>query len=370
MPAAVDGDHSAEALRRRRLRAQRLDAAARADDADVARVVRAVGGIQAQDMRAATLGVAVRSGRLTGTDIAAALEVSRTVARAWCMRGTLHLVPADLLAPLLAVFGPLLVARGRRRLADLGLDEAACRRGVAVIGEVLAGGALRTRDEIAAALRRDGDLELRGQAAFHLVRRACLEGVACEAGSRDGRPAYGLRGEWFPAAPPPPRPLALGALARWYVDGFAPVSRDDFAAWSGLPAEDVRTAWGQVDDLVEVAPELWAPAPDPGPPPGQPPTVRLAPAFDGYLLGYHDRRHAVAPQHQASVHPGGGIIRATVLVDGRVTGIWSLRRAGGHGRLVVATFSGLPGVPVGALDTEAARIGTALDLDVSLAMVG
>lgn len=358
---------SAAAVRRHRLRAQRLDDAARADDAGALTVVRAVGGIQAQDMRSAVVGVAIRAGGLRADDITRARERDRTIVRTWCMRGTLHLVPADLLASLLAVFGPISIARGRRRLAALGLDDGASARGVAIIGETLAGRVLHTRFELAAAVRRqDATLDLQGQAPFHLVRRACLEGLACEVGVRDGQPAYGLRSEWFPAPEPPERTDALGAVARWYVAAFAPVFRDDFAAWSGLPAADVRQGWAHVDDLVEVHPGLWARGAGTAAPAADPATVRLAPAFDSYLLGYRNRDHAVAPQHRALVHPGGGILRPTVLVDGRVAGTWTIQRT----RLVIATFSGVPGVTMDALDGEVARIGAALGTDLTLAMVG
>jgi hypothetical protein len=361
-----------DAVRRRRLRGQRLDDGAGADDADVAGIVRAVGGIQAQDMHAAMLGVVVRGPAARARAIAAELPVAqahdRTIVRAWCMRGTLHLVPADLLPNLLTVFAPVHIRRGRRRLAALGLDERACARGVHLIADVLAGQALRTRGEIATAVRQRGlALDLRGQAPIHLVRRACLEGVACEAGSRDRQPLYGLRSEWFPGPPPAPRDDALGELARWYLTAFGPASRDDFAAWSGLPAGDVRQAWDHLDDLVEVHPGLWTCGPDPGAPAAPDPvTVRLAPAFDGYLLGYRGRAHAVAPAHRTLVHPGGGIVRPTLLVDGRVAGTWRIERT----RLAVTTFAGAPGVPVGALDAEVARVGAALAADLRLTMVG
>jgi hypothetical protein len=357
------------------MRTQRLDDLSRTDGADAAAIVRAAGGIQAQDMRAAVLGVAIRGeGTQAGTAaIASARERDRTIVRSWCMRGTLHLVPADLLPGLLAVFGPISIARGRRRLAALGLDDDASARGVAIIGDVLAGRAPHTRHEIAAAVgRRIPSLNLRGQAPIHLVRRACLAGVACEVGSRDGQPVYGLRRDWFPdPAPAPQRSDALGDLGRWYIDGFGPASRDDLATWSGLPAADVRQAWDQIDDLVELHPDLWIRGPDPAAPaPPDPATVRLVPAFDSYLLGYRRRDHAVAPEHRMRVHPGGGVIRPTVLVDGFVAGTWTIQRSATKARLVIATFSGVPGVPMSALDAEVARVSAALEVDLTLAMVG
>jgi hypothetical protein len=46
--------------------------------------------------------------------------------------------------------------------------------------------------------------------------------------------------------------------------------------------------------------------------------------FDAYLLGWKDRTFAVPAEHARRVHPGGGMVRATATVDGRVVGTWTL----------------------------------------------
>jgi hypothetical protein len=53
-----------------------------------------------------------------------------------------------------------------------------------------------------------------------------------------------------------------------------------------------------------------------------PPVVRLLPAFDTYLLGYRSREFAVPPEHARRVWPGGGIVRPTVIVNGRGVATW------------------------------------------------
>jgi hypothetical protein len=54
--------------------------------------------------------------------------------------------------------------------------------------------------------------------------------------------------------------------------------------------------------------------------------VRLLPRFDGWLLGHRDRSLIVREEHDAAVRPGGGILAATLVVDGRVEGTWKLDR--------------------------------------------
>ena len=55
------------------------------------------------------------------------------------------------------------------------------------------------------------------------------------------------------------------------------------------------------------------------------------------------------PEHARAVHPGGGIIRPTVTVDGLAIGTWS-RRDG------LDVLAPLPASAVAALEAEAADI--------------
>ena len=65
-----------------------------------------------------------------------------------------------------------------------------------------------------------------------------------------------------------------------------------------------------------------------------PPHVRLLPMFDSYLLGHRDRSLIVRDAHARAVTPGGGILAATLVVDGRIEGTWKLDR----GRPAVTAF--------------------------------
>ena len=65
--------------------------------------------------------------------------------------------------------------------------------------------------------------------------------------------------------------------------------------------------------------------------------VRLLPAFDGLLLAHRDRALTVRPEHARAVLPGGGVLRPTLLIDGRVEGNWRLDR----GKPVVDSFESL-----------------------------
>src|ERR1700704_5005121 len=103
--------------RRAHLRAQLLDDH---PPADVAAVVSAVAGIQAQDITAAATSIRAPSPGLVLADLGRAVWEDRSLVLTWSMRGTRHLHPAADVRWLLAVFGPVF-GRPGRRAGQLGL---------------------------------------------------------------------------------------------------------------------------------------------------------------------------------------------------------------------------------------------------------
>jgi hypothetical protein len=281
---------------------------------DPAAVVRAVAGVQAQEPVAAALSVRVRTTGLTRADVDRALVEDRIIVRLWAMRGTIHLVPSEDAAWLVDLLGPLGMTGSQRRLGQLGVAAGAVPRAVAIIRAALAEHGPLTRLELVEHLARAG-IAAEGQAAAHLPMLAALQGHVCFGPPRGGKPTYALRDDWLgPDLPRLSRERAVAELARRYLRAFGPATPDDFASWSGLPLRDARAGWPRGADGV-----ARAGAPDP-------PVVRLLPAFDTYLLGYRSREFCVPAEHARKVWPGGGIVRPTVVVDGRVVGTW--RRSG------------------------------------------
>jgi hypothetical protein len=76
----------------------------------------------------------------------------------------------------------------------------------------------------------------------------------------------------------------------------------------------------------------------------------------------------VNPLHAREVHPGGGMLRAVVLVDGRAVATWSLRRRGTKLIITVRPFDQLsPRVEEG-LEAEAHDIGRFFGVSAQLAL--
>ena len=86
-------------------------------------------------------------------------------------------------------------------------------------------------------------------------------------------------------------------------------------------------------------------------------TVRLLPAYDPYLLGYRSRDHVVSAEHARRIHPGGGFLRPTVILDGWAVGTWRSARKEGGIEVAVEPFEALGVQLMAALEAEVGSLG-------------
>jgi Winged helix DNA-binding domain len=364
-----------------RLAAQRLDEASRAVAMSPREIVAGAAAIQAQDPRAAALGVRSRGRDVTVASVGAALIDERSLATAWLMRGTLHMVAAEDLAWMVALLGPPFIRSDRRRLAGLGVDDATAEAAGRVVRRFLAREGPSSRAAIAEALvAADFTVDPNGQATIHIVRRVALQGDVCLGPMRGGKPTYVLAADWLPSAPRPRGDDVddtLARLAHRYLEAYGPAAPWDFAMWSGLGVAVARRAFSSiVGDLVELDTALgplWTVTP-PATTRGarraaSAPVVRLIPAFDGFLLGYRGRDLAVAADIEHHLKPGGGILRPAVLADGHAVASWAITGAGARKTAVVRPFAReMDASTLDGVRREVADIGRFLGVEVPLRM--
>jgi Winged helix DNA-binding domain len=342
----------------------------------VDQVVRAVGGLQAQDTPASRLAVRARSSGLDAAVVRRACERERSVVRTWAMRGTLHMVAAEDVGWLVALLGPGFAAANRRRRLQLGLDEDVCERALRALPAVLGDGPL-PRAELVRRLAGQGvRIDPAGQAPAHLVGYAAMRGLVCRGPDLDGDEAsYVLLDDWVGGGRVLEPEDALAELARRYLVGHGPAGPEDLAAWSGLPLGRARRAFelvaGELRELCWDGRRLWAPAGTPtvraG---GGEPVVRLLPRFDDYLLGWRGRDLILDPRFARRIQAGGGWIHAAVVADGRVVGTWKTRRTGNRLDLTVEPFERLQAGIRPAVEAEVADLGRFLGVETRLGFEG
>lgn len=344
-----------EPLHRKRARAQLLAGGRRGDTA--ADVLRRVFAIQAQDATAAALGIRARGRDLGAQAIRTAYEGDASIVRNWFMRGTLHTIPAEDVRWVSRLLAERVIGATRHRYRELGLTDDLIERADDLIDQVLGVQGPLTRIELAERLARLG-VDPTGQAPFHLIRHAALIGRVCHGPVRAGEQTYVLLDDWVPWSDEPmlKGDAAVVELARRYLAAYAPATVDDFVSWSGLTVTSARRAWQALarSGAIALDGDSAVPAGHETADESATPDVRLLPAYDNYLTGYHTRQESVDAAHEARVWPGGGVIRATMLVDGRVAGTWS--RASGGRVITVDPFSPLSEQVQAEVDREAAAV--------------
>jgi hypothetical protein len=329
--------------------------------ADAAGVAAAAVGLQAQDVGAARLGVRARSTAVDEAAVVNAIQHERSVVRTWLMRSTVHLVAAEDLRWMAALYGPVMERNHRTRWRNLGITEPMIETALARARELLDGRGL-TRHELAAELTARGlQLGGDGQVPTHVLAALTARGLTCRGADRGRDATFVLIDDWVPPAPAPVDPLA--ELARRYFRAFGPATAADFTTWSGLPS---GAAIASVrDELTEIEFDgrrgwtLGAVEPAPA--------FRLLPMFDNYLLGYRDRTAMLDQRLHPRVYVGG-IIKATVVCDGRVIGIWRLERSARTAAVRVTPFEPFNRRHHDELDRERADIERYLGRPVGLAM--
>jgi len=140
-------------------------------------------------------------------------------------------------------------------------------------------------------------------------------------------------------------------LIKSYIRAFGPVSAEDCAWWTELPKAEVKHAleglqWQLISIEVEgLQGRMWMLKDDherflkfESP---KTPAVRLLPYEDPYTKGYRGRAgRLIAPKQERQAYEGGSV-KPTIVVDGRIVGLWEADVERGQGPVTLCPFERL-----------------------------
>jgi Winged helix DNA-binding domain len=312
----------------------------------VADAVQRLAGMQAQEPRPPFVGLWTRLADFDAEQLAAALR-DGSVVRGMLMRATLHLASArDYRAWRPALQQVLSAAyAGVNARIRAGVDVEA----VLPVARELLAESPRTFGELRALLsKRFPDANERGlgyAARTHLA----LTMVPTEdrwAFPRDARFALAEAD-----SEPSPEPLV-----RRYLAAFGPATAADVQTWSGL--KGVGDVLSSMRDLERFG--AYFDLPDaPRPDADVPVPVRFLPEFDNLVLAHADRSRLIDDEHRPLVVTKNLRVKATVLVDGRVAGVWKVERSA----LTVEVFGRLRKAATKEVEREAEALLRFLEPD-------
>jgi winged helix DNA-binding protein len=341
-----DGKEKRPTLLAARLTAQLL-AGPRAPNAEA--VSERVLAVQGQDPRGFRLAVRARTEGVSAADVDRALTEERSLLVTWLNRGTLHLVRTEDYPIIHAVTTPPLRTSSERRLAQEGVPPADSERAVAAIVKALADeGPLSSRTLRERLLARG--IRAEGQALYHLLFNASLDGLVAR-GPMDGKQhAYVLIRDWLPKAKPVDRDAALPEFARRYLAGHGPATDRDLARWAGIPVGQARRGLAGIsselkdlgDGLVDLKKRR---------PPAELPPPRLLGAFEPCLLGWASREDIVGSEPKNAVTVGG-MFYPFAMVRGQAVARWKLT----DGELQLDPFRRIAKADRDALEADAVDV--------------
>lgn len=255
-----------------------------------------------------------------------ALYERRSLARVRCMRGTLFLLPLDLLPIAWAATRELVLGPSTKYLTAQGVTPRSYERWASLVDAVLADRTLSAA-QIRTELRAGRDVALPA-----VLNQMCDEGRLLRdrpvAGWRDAHSKYRRLVEALPQVKLDRYDPAQAAtlLIERYIDRYGPVTLDDIAWWTGLGIRRCRDA---LDELgIQITPvrvpewdgEHWVVRADldrithaTRPKRTQ---VSLLAALDPYTMGFRRRNRLLNPDRQDFVYDRGGNATSVALVDG------------------------------------------------------
>lgn len=304
--------------------------------------------VQSQEFPYARWSLAQRTAGASAADVEQAVADGR-ILRTHILRPTWHFVHRDDLRWLMALSAPRLHQGNQGMYRQTGIDPAAASRSSSVLAGSVAGGAHKTREELARALQKEG-FPASGLGLAYLIMHAEISGVLASgtpvrSGGGALRQTYALFDERVPAASggPVDWPGALAELVRRYFSSRGPATVKDCAGWSGLTVKDIRLGLQLTLESEPAALETvvidgvdfhFSPVPA-GNEPGEPSRIDLIQCYDEYVMGYSTSRHYL--RGKAPAVPDGDTPMHVVLRDGRMIGSWRHAFAGGRCELDIRT---------------------------------
>ena len=371
-----------------RIRARRLARSSLSDRASRDRLVEVVGavcGVHAQVQAAAELQLATRVEGIEQVDVRAAVWEQRSLVKAWTIRGTLHLHPAEELslwhAARRAVAAPadygLPSWRDPAGTVHPELDAAEVEAVRAAVWEVLDGRCLLREELAQEVVKRVGDTpreRLRSGFAFFLDE-------LCQGPPQGSRITLARPDQWIDGwRRIDDEAEALREVCRRFLRTYGPARPSDFSAWfssSSFKPAEARVLFDELAaDLEEIDAEgrhCFVLAGDRSFP--TPTTeVRLLPEYDVYVMGSRERDQLVPPPvreliagHGRGRYEGPAGVRL-VLVDGIAAGLWERRKSGRRLELQVRLARRLGKARRADLEHEAKRLGAFLGLEPVLSV--
>lgn len=282
-----------------------------------------MGAVQAQDYAGAKWAIAQR---LKGASDKTIEDVftNGDIIRTHVMRPTWHFVHPRDVRWMIQLTAPRVMTIAGTQHRQHQLDHIVFSKSEKAILQAMEGGKQLTRNEIADALEQAG-VATDEQRFIHIMMQMELIGLVCSGGRQGKQFTYALLDERVPATQPFDKQEALVALAGRYFTAHGPATLQDYIWWSGLTVADAKTGFEAVKHKLTSAAlndnTYWFIGQE-NLTKSKSPSAFLLPNYDEYIVSYKDRSATISTADLNKADPRGTIFNHTVVVNGKIIGIW------------------------------------------------
>jgi uncharacterized protein YcaQ len=308
--------------------------------------------------------------RVAGLDtgfVRHSLYEDRSLVRSWFMRDTVHIIPSKRFTLFRRALEPGLMTEWNRWTIKTGRKEApdSWEPLYRLVLDALDEQPL-TMNQILAEIGWSGS---EAKSRLHrLVREMSLRGLVCNARSsgpwyHNTQHTFARVDRWLQEAAPDSisEEEVASSLARMYLKAYGPASVSDFAYWTGVRVKDAKPVFESISDsttevkiadqkgkllILEEDLEAIADVSE------KPCWVRLLPEFDALIMGHRDKARFLDPDVKSNVFFPRADVAATIMVNGRVEGVWKIRKEKKIWRLKLSPFKDLNGEEKELLEKE------------------
>jgi len=344
-------------------------------------VVDEVLGLNAQGALNVQLSLWNRVAGLETDFIPKALYEDRSLVKLWVMRNTVHIIPSKRLPIYHKALEQSLMHEWNRWTVKTGTKESAAS------WEPSYAKVLNALEHVPMTIKQLQDAlgwsDRESQISLsRLVREMSLRGILCHA--EPSGPWHHTKGyrfaridKWLPDIDMDSvsKDEALTSLVRSYLKAYGPASISDFAYWSGMKVGEAKPTFDNLSDslvkvtvpenggkfliLEEDLPALLEAGEQPAP-------ARLLPCFDALIMGHKDKSRFIEPSVMNRVFLPLADVAATILMDGRVQGTWTLRKAKKMWRLELSALNMLSENQIDAVEAEVELLRSFTGFDIEL----
>lgn len=298
---------------------------------DIVQIVNDVGGLHATSPKTPYLSMFSRAKRFSRKKLDEALYEKRSLGKIRCVRKTVYILPKGIIPIAYSATKKMVELTSERHSRYLGITQKEYTRMSKLILRLLKGKG-RTAKEIRKALMTNLNISA-------ILNLMCDQGLLIR-----GKPKKGWKSnihtyypfnDYFPDIDltEPKEASAVTQLVQYYLRSFGPVTESDISWWTGLDKVTIKNALNKIQQQIVMVKiegfkdsfitlESDMALKEAIPPKDR--VVNLLPALDSYVMGYKQRQRYLSYEIYDRVFDRSGNATSTILLDGRVVGVWDL----------------------------------------------